>query len=396
MGRSTSTSTGKGARKGAASRSKTSTKSATTAKKGASGTRGAANTGKGSAARRDEKKTPGKKAANVRKQLASAESETKRMSSLNGGSRSDAAARRDAFRVTPRRSADASRRPRGTLMIIGGHEDKEGDKLILRELVRRLEGGKLVVATVASSVPDEIWKDYDELFQTLGVKEVVRLDVESRQDATSAEALALLDNAKGVFFTGGDQLKITSQVGDSPVFSRLHEMLEEGCIIAGTSAGASVMSETMLVSGDGRESASVRNAVDMAPGFGLIQDLVIDQHFAQRGRIGRLLAAVAQNPRILGIGIDEDTAIVVERGERFEVVGTGAVYVADASSLTYTNIVEEERHRTLSVFGVRLHVLSQGDQFDLRKRVPANFSAEVVEERLEDAEDSPQRARRSK
>ena len=178
---------------------------------------------------------------------------------------------------------------------------------------------------------------------------------------------------RGVFFTGGDQLRISSQIGDTPVERRVRDIHAAGGVIAGTSAGASVMSDTMLVRGSSAESHRIGD-LHMAPGLGLIHDVIIDQHFAERGRIGRLLGAVAQNPRVLGIGIDEDTAIVVE-GEAFRVLGGGAVYVVDGAGVTHSNIAEAAPQRTLSLYDVRLHVLSSGDPFDLALRRPSTGDA---------------------
>jgi cyanophycinase len=200
--------------------------------------------------------------------------------------------------------------------------------------------------------------------------------------------MRILEGATGVFFTGGDQLKITSQIGDTPLYSRIVEIFESGGVIAGTSAGASVMSETMMVQGGQDESYKIKSALLMAPGFGLARDMLIDQHFAQRGRMARLIGAVSQNPRMLGIGIDEDTAIIVERSNRFDVLGEGAAYIVDASTTTYSNIGEGgEADRTLSSFGLTVHVLSQGDGFDLRTRTPTYRPAEIFERDLRVAGD---------
>ena len=275
-----------------------------------------------------------------------------------------------------------SKQPRGTLIIIGGHEDKEHDKLILRAVAGRVGSGKLVLVTVASEVPDELWKDYQKVFGELGVKRIVHLHVDTRAEAKLEENHGVLDGATVVFLTGGEQLKLTSQLGDSPVYEKIHDIYMRGGTIAGTSAGASVMCETMLVSGGGSESHRIGSALRMAPGFGLIPGVIIDQHFAERGRIGRLTAAVAQNPRILGVGIDEDTAIVCDDKHCFSVLGAGAVYVVDGEDVTYTNLTDEESERTLSVFGVRLHILSMGDEFDMHTRQPSNRSAEDVEKEL--------------
>jgi len=282
----------------------------------------------------------------------------------------------------PERAAVTPIKPRGTLIIVGGHEDKKDEKLILRAVAERVGSGRLVVATVASTEPDELWQTYEPLFRGLGVPHVYHLNVESREEAKSERKVRILDDATVVFFTGGDQLKITSQLGDTPIYSRLRQIYESGGTIAGTSAGASVVCETMLVSGSGSESHRIGGSLQMAPGFGFLPGVIIDQHFAERGRIGRLTAAVAQNPRIVGMGIDEDTAVVCNPKHCFRVLGAGAVYVVDGSDVTYTNLTEEQTDRTLTVFNVRLHLLSQGDEFDLTTRTPTSHPAEEVEREL--------------
>src|SRR3954471_13465549 len=256
----------------------------------------------------------------------------------------------------------------GPLVIIGGHEDKEGDKEILGEIARHLDGGRLVIATVASHEPEGYFPPYERAFAALGINGLQELYVNERAETVRPETLAILDGAAGGFFTGGDQLRISSQLGDTPIEKRVREIHEAGGVIAGTSAGASAMSDTMLVKGTSSESHRIGD-VRLAPGLGLIRNVIIDQHFAERGRIGRLLGAVAQNPRQLGIGIDEDTAIVVEKN-RFRVIGSGAVYIVDCNGVTHCNIAEASPDRALSVYDVRLHVLSAGERFDLVARRP--------------------------
>jgi cyanophycinase len=273
----------------------------------------------------------------------------------------------------------------GALVIIGGHEDKEGDRVVLEEVARRVNGGKLVIATVASHEPEGYFEAYQEAFGALGVKDLVELYVRERAETLDDKALGALDGAAGVFFTGGDQLRISSQIGDTPIERRVREIHEAGGVIAGTSAGASVMSEVMLVAGASGESYRI-GELHMAPGLGLIRDVIIDQHFAERGRFGRLLGAVAQNPRVLGIGIDEDTAIVAQ-GQSFKVVGCGAVYVVDGAGLTHSNIAEASPTKALSVYDVRIHVLSSGDCFDLERRRPKGAPALEDSRRLERAAD---------
>jgi cyanophycinase len=232
---------------------------------------------------------------------------------------------------------------------------------------------------VASDQPDALWRDYERAFTELGCSRVVHLDIGERTDILAEPPLDVLDEASVVFFTGGGQLKITTRFAGTRLCTAVEELYHRGATIAGTSAGASVMADTMLVSGNGESSYRIEDMLLMAPGLGFIKDVLIDQHFAERGRIGRLLGAVAQNPRLLGLGIDENTAIVVEREERFTVLGAGAVYIADARDVTYTNVAEEEPERTLSLFNVRLHLLSQGDVFDLGTRVPTHRFAEAIE-----------------
>ena len=279
-----------------------------------------------------------------------------------------------------------------TLIILGGKEDRSADKVILGEVARRIGSGKLVVSTVAiPSNPEGLFEEYEKAFRALGVKHLYKLEINNRGEATSETKLRILDDATGVFFTGGDQMKITSQIGDTLIFRRLQEIYEEGGLIAGTSAGAAVMSETMLVAGGDEHSHVIGGSVRMAPGLGLIGDVIIDQHFMERGRLGRLLGAVAQNPKNLGIGIDEQTAIVVERGNGFYVLGSGAVYVVDGSEVTYSIIAEEDLNKTLSIYDVRMHMLSQGDRFDLITRRPRQMKGRAAE-KLPEKQPEPQPA----
>jgi cyanophycinase len=285
----------------------------------------------------------------------------------------------ELFREPPLRS-----RPRapqkGTVVAIGGHEDRVGDKHILRAVADRLgHDGKIVVCTVASEEPHALWEEYESAFRSLDVPHLQRLDNETREDAASPRAIRTLEGATGVFFTGGDQLKITSQIGDTPTFSRVREIFEQGGVIAGTSAGASVMSETMLVADGSDASYPIKAAMLMAPGLGFASDMLIDQHFSERGRMARLIGAISQHPHVLGVGIDEDTALILEHEQDFRVLGAGGVYVVDASKTTRSSIGEANAERMLSTFGIKVHMLSQGDRFDLATRTPSSHSAESME-----------------
>jgi cyanophycinase len=259
-----------------------------------------------------------------------------------------------------------NRRKQGTLIIVGGAEDKSKEKIILREIASRTGAGKLVVSTAASQVAEEMWQEYRSIFKSLGVKNIQHLFIQQPEDARHPGLAEIFENANTIFFTGGDQLKITTKLGGTTIVDWIYKLYTSGGTIAGTSAGASVMGKTMLVGGENAESHKVGNWM-MAPGLGLAEEMIIDQHFAQRGRIGRLLGAVALNPGILGIGIDEDTSIIVE-GDHFTVLGSNAVYVIDGREVTYTNISEATPDRTMSMHDVRLHILAEGEIFDFKAR----------------------------
>ncbi|GLC29412.1 cyanophycinase [Clostridium omnivorum] len=272
---------------------------------------------------------------------------------------------------------------KGNLIIIGGAEDKKGEKEILKEVCSKIdkENEKLVIATIATELPKEVGAEYTDIFKKLGVKNIDILDIAQRDDACRESNIALIKNASLVFFTGGDQLRITSLVGGTPLYDALKQSVENGCVFVGTSAGASVVSDTMIITGEDEESPK-KWTLKMSPGLGLIKDVIIDQHFAQRGRIGRLLTGVAENPESLGIGIDEDTAIMVNPKAEFQVIGSGAVYVIDGSSISYTNVSEQYPEEVLSMFDIKMHVLKCGDKFALSERHP------IKEDKQEENEDS--------
>ena len=266
------------------------------------------------------------------------------------------------------------------MIVIGGREDKVGDKLILSEVARRVGRGKLVIAAVASKYPEPLFDEYDRVFRSLGLKHIAKLEIHNRSEANDETKIRVLDDAAGVFFTGGDQLRITSQLGDTPVHRRIKDIYESQGLIAGTSAGASVMCETMIVSSGNPYSHKVKDSIKLAPGFGLIGGMIIDQHFSERSRMVRLLGSIAQNPKNLGLGIDEQTALIIEGERTFYVLGSGAVYVIDGGGISFSNITEEEINKTVSMYDVRLHVLSQGDKFDLSNRRPEKLSSRAAAE----------------
>ena len=258
---------------------------------------------------------------------------------------------------------------KGKLIIIGGKEDKEGDCEILEAVAREVGNGKLCIVSVASTVGDELWDIYKRVFKNLGVKKLSHLDVVQRTHKFDEKAYKAVKDATAIFFTGGDQLKITSEIGGTIIQDRISEIYKSGGVIAGTSAGASVMGDTMMISGSSDASYRINSGLKMAPGLGFAKNMLIDQHFAERGRIGRLLGATAHNPKFLGIGIDENTAIVLQDKSHFDVIGDGAVYVLDAHEANGSNVSEAEDLTALSIFDVKLHVLVKGNHFDLVRKV---------------------------
>jgi cyanophycinase len=264
---------------------------------------------------------------------------------------------------------DASGLVAGALLIIGGNENKDGHRPILEHLARRAGTGKLVVATMASEEPEAQWEEYSRVFHELGVANLQHLDIRAREEVVQNPSTATLEGAEVIFFTGGDQMKITSRFGGTPLCDYMRQAYARGAMIAGTSSGASVMSEVMMAGGESDRSHEKGDSLRLAPGLGLITGILIDQHFAERGRIGRLTGAISQNPRLLGIGIDEDTAVLIEAAAEACVIGSGAVYLLDGRNLTYTNAFEESKE-VLSAFGMTMHVLSSDDRFDLTSREP--------------------------
>ena len=259
---------------------------------------------------------------------------------------------------------------RGRLVIVGGGDECDGDCRILKEFIRLAKGPKanIVVMTVATDRPEKAGPSYRRLFQGLGVDEVHVVDVSSREHAQRKSALDAIRGATGLYFTGGDQLHITSLIGGTEMQRLINVRYEEGMVIGGTSAGAAMMSNSMILGGAGEESPK-QGAIEIGPGMDLMVGAIIDTHFSQRGRFGRLLAAVAHYPQDLGVGIDESTALVVNK-RQCEVVGEGAVTIIDAGAMSYTSLPYVERGRGLALHNVRVHVLPEGHRFDLAKREP--------------------------
>jgi cyanophycinase len=254
----------------------------------------------------------------------------------------------------------------GHLVIIGGGEDRKRDKEILSRFVE-LSGGKdakIVVISAASSIADEMWEVYDKAFGDLGVENRVHLNLNSRHEANDEEHIKDILDAGGIFMTGGDQKRLLAIIGGTALDAEMHAALKlRGACIGGTSAGASAMSGHMLAQGRA-ELHPEKGSVSLGAGLGFLHKVVIDQHFSERQRLSRLLSVVAQNPYLQGIGIDEDTALVVERGVGIEVLGEGAVTIVDGRNMS-TNVADIANNETPELIDVRLHLLPAGSKYAL-------------------------------
>ena len=260
-------------------------------------------------------------------------------------------------------------------MLIGGAEDKVRARVILSRYVALAGGRKarIVVVSTASLLGGETGALYRSIFLELGAGRVEAVDAATRADADDPAAALVLADATGVFLTGGNQLRLSSILGGTRLAAAIAERHWAGAVVAGTSAGASALSAHMIAFG--RAGASPRQRMaQMGAGLGLLPGVVVDQHFLQRNRLGRLLAIVAQNPSLLGIGIDEDTAAVVSRDRVLEVIGRGSVTIVDGSAIE-TNAWEAIRHLPLMITNAVLHVLPAGYRFDLQRRAPLGAPA---------------------
>lgn len=257
---------------------------------------------------------------------------------------------------------------RGKLIAVGGGEDKTGENRILQEFVRAAGGKKsnIVVITAATDKPEEVAAEYLEVFRGLEAGKITALDVSTRADAVKPESIKAVEEATAVYFTGGDQLHITSLMGGTELHKTIHERYEKDLLVGGTSAGAAMMGNSMIISGDSDENPRM-GAVELSPGTDLIVGCIVDTHFSQRGRHGRLLTAVAHSPQELGIGLDEDTAMIID-DNKFTVLGAGVVTVFDCGVMSYTNLPYVEKGDSVTLADVKIHVLSEGHRFDLETR----------------------------
>ena len=271
---------------------------------------------------------------------------------------------------------------KGTLIPIGGNEDKgiDGNEIynlefidegILYHVVKEAGGidASIVIIPTASSIPIEVGENYVNAFTKLGCKNVEVLDIRSKKDAKKQASIDMIKTANCIMFSGGNQSKITNKIGGSEIAKILTERYqnEEGFVIAGTSAGAMVMAKEMIAGGSASE-AFVKGAVDMYKGLGLIPELIIDTHFIRRGRFGRQSEAIAKFPSLIGLGLAEDTGMIIKNGNDCTVIGSGMTIIFDGSKLTHNNEKVLKEGTPMTMANLTVHVLSNGDHYDIKNR----------------------------
>ncbi|MBL8525170.1 MAG: cyanophycinase [Betaproteobacteria bacterium] len=266
---------------------------------------------------------------------------------------------------------------RGWIIPIGGAEEKENSPEILKRFVSLCGGGDadIVVVPTASQLPDTGAR-YEKIFGELGAGRVTAMDFDTRRDGEEKGRIDRLESATGVFFTGGNQLRLSTILGGTSIAKSLRRINAAGVHMAGTSAGAAFISEHMIAFGE-EGSSPVAGSVRLAPGLGLTNRFIIDQHFRQRDRLGRLLAALAYNPFAVGLGLDEDTAAFIGPDNTVEVVGSGAITVIDASGLEFSSMDRVQEGQPVCMLGIMVHILAAGATFNLhtRKASPGTLSA---------------------
>jgi cyanophycinase len=260
--------------------------------------------------------------------------------------------------------------PKGKLIAIGGGEDKERNRDVLRRVLE--ETGRrdpvIEIITTATSLPDEVGDDYINAFRSLGVRDYGTIHIDEKDQANDSKFLERIQKADGVMFSGGDQLKLGTILGGTEFHKLLKERYEnDNFVIAGTSAGAAAMSHTMIVRGSS-EDALIKGELKLTTGLGFIEDVIIDTHFTQRGRFGRLIQAVSTLPSAMGLGLGEDTGAVITGGNNIEIVGSGLVVIVDGSHIRQTTVTEIRDGEPLTVEGVVMHILCKGDKFSLQER----------------------------
>jgi cyanophycinase len=259
----------------------------------------------------------------------------------------------------------------GHVIPVGGAEEKVGDTMILRRFVALCGGEAARIAIIpTASERDDTGAKYSAVFTALGAAETIVLPITERPHAEDPNHVTALDRATGIFLTGGNQLRLSTLIGGTDVARAIRRRNSEGVHVAGTSAGAAFLCEHMIAFG--KEGASPRaRIVTLAPGLGLTNRVIIDQHFRQRDRLGRLLTAISYNPFAIGIGLDENTAAFIAPDHSLEVVGSGALTVVDPSELQFSSMARVRKNDPVCLIGLRLHILDHGSTFNLHTREAA-------------------------
>jgi len=261
-----------------------------------------------------------------------------------------------------------SDKDRGFIIPIGGGEEKFKNPEILDRFIELCGGKEARIGIIpTASEMEDTGRNYEKLFRRIGVKHARVLNFISREDCQSGVDVEYIDKCDGVFMTGGNQLRLSTTLGGTAVAQLIRRRNAEGMNVAGTSAGAAFMPEHMIAGGN-EGSTPHPDMVTMAPGLGLTNAFIIDQHFRERDRLGRLLTALAYNPFAVGIGLDEDTAAFILPGDSFEVVGSGGITVIDPTELKYSSMDQARRGDPVSLIGVKLHILVAGGRFDIATR----------------------------
>ncbi|MGB8621240.1 MAG: cyanophycinase [Paracoccaceae bacterium] len=258
--------------------------------------------------------------------------------------------------------------PKGPLVAIGGAEDKTSRADILRRVLSlsKKDAPVVGVITTASSIPGEVFEAYSTALSAIGAAEVLDIRIRERKDAASEAFVAMVRRADVIFISGGDQMRLTNVLGGSAVLDTIRARHAEGAVVAGTSAGAACQSQTMVYGGQADDSLH-KGAVKMTAGFGLVQGVIIDTHFLERGRFSRLMEVGATNPEYLGLGIGEDAAVLFE-GDVIRAFGPGHVIVIDSSQITGSNVFDLADGEAVSVHNVIMHALVDGDAFSVTDR----------------------------
>lgn len=259
--------------------------------------------------------------------------------------------------------------PHGHLVAIGGAEDKTSELEILARVFGLAPGGnkEVTVIATASGYPDEVLPVYESVFQRLGASSVHALDVRDRKQATDRDNMRVIQRSGVVFFTGGDQLRLTHVLGGSPLLKAIRERYVSGAVVAGTSAGAVALSATMIYDGAAADALH-KGAVKMTSGLGFVEGLVIDSHFLERGRFTRLMEAGATNPEKLGVGLGEDAGVIIHPQRIVEAVGSGHVIIIDSGRLASSNVAEIDTGEPVAVEHMVMHALISGHGYDIEQR----------------------------